>query len=60
MIGLNTPDPKVFWNGAPVNGIKNISVTNNALGQRVTLTFDEDPQLAEMAAAGIVIRRVPA
>lgn len=58
MIGLNTDTPKVFWNGAEIQGIKNISVANNALGQRVTLTFDEDQQLAEMQAAGITIRRV--
>lgn len=57
MVGLNTPEAQVFWNGVKVEGIKGIAVANGAGLSRVTLTLPEDPILAEMQAAGIVIKR---
>jgi hypothetical protein len=60
MIGLNTNEPQVFWNGAKVEGIVGIAVANDAETQRVILKISEDPLLAEMQAAGITIRRVVA
>jgi len=57
MIGLNTPAPQVFWNGAAVNGITAINVVNNAATQSVVLKLAESEQIASMQAAGITIRR---
>ncbi len=57
IVGANTPDRKVFWNGQEVSGISEINVSNDAERQRVVITVAEDPLLAEMKAAGITIRR---
>jgi hypothetical protein len=60
IVGANTPDVKVFWNGQEVPGIVGITIDHDAAMRRVTLKFKEDPQLAEMQEAGITIRRVKA
>ncbi len=57
IVGANTPDRKVFWNGQEVSGISELNVSNDAERQRVVITVAEDPLLAEMKAAGITIRR---
>lgn len=57
MIGLNTDAPQVFWNGTPVPGVVGIVVDNDSDSQRVVLKVQEDPILAEMIAAGVVIKR---
>lgn len=57
IVGANTPDRKVFWNGQEVSGISELNVSNDAERQRVVITVAEDPLLAEMKAAGIIIRR---
>ena len=57
IVGANTPDRKVFWNGQEVTGITELSINNNAERQRVAITVAEDQLLAEMKAAGIIIRR---
>ena len=57
IVGANTPDRKVFWNGQEVSGISEINVSNDAERQRVVITVAEDPLLAELKAAGIIIRR---
>ena len=57
IVGANTPDRKVFWNGQEVSGISEINVSDDAERQRVVITVAEDPLLAEMKAAGIIIRR---
>ena len=56
IVGANSTECKVFWNGQPVPNI-GVSVINSATLQRVVLTVQEDPILAEMAAAGITIKR---
>ncbi len=53
ILNAHTPEPQVFWNGAQVLNIKGLVVANG----KVTLTLPEDPVLAEMKAAGIVIKR---
>jgi hypothetical protein len=58
MVGLNTTEPKVFWNGQEVPGIVGITASNTSASPRVVLNVAEDPLLAEMQAAGIIIRRV--
>lgn len=51
IVGANTPDRKVFWNGQEVSGISELNVSNDAERQRVVITVAEDPLLAEMKAA---------
>ena len=58
IVGLNTTAPQVFWNGQQVPGIKGITASNTGAGQRVVLNVEEDPLLAEMQAAGVIVRRV--
>lgn len=58
MVGLNTTEPKVFWNGQEVPGIVGITASNTGTTPRVVLNIAEDPLLAEMQAAGVIIRRV--
>lgn len=58
MVGLNTTEPKVFWNGQEVPGIVGITASNTGTTPRVVLNIAEDPLLAEMQAAGIIIRMV--
>lgn len=57
VVGANTPGCKVFWNGREVPFL-GIAVDKDEKLNRVVLTVAEDPLLAEMKAAGIVIRRV--
>lgn len=58
VVGANTKDQQVYWNGAKVEGIVGLSIDNNEKRQRVVVTVKDDPVLAEMAAAGIKVRRV--
>lgn len=58
MVGLHTTEPKVFWNGQEVPGVKGITASNTGASPRVVLNVAEDPLLAEMKAAGIKIVRV--
>ena len=58
IINAHQKEPMVFWNGQAVPGVVSIKVDNSAASQRVVLTFQEDPALVEMAAAGIIIKRV--
>jgi len=53
ILNAHTPTPAVYWNGVQVPNITNLAVYNG----KVTLTLPEDPVLAEMKAAGIVIKR---
>ena len=53
IVGANTADAKVYWNGQEVPQI-GIKVAAGV----VTLIVKEDPTLADMQAAGIIIRRV--
>jgi hypothetical protein len=59
IIGANTTERKVFWNGQEVPCI-GLVVDNDALRQKVVIEVAEDPTFAEMQAAGIIIRRVAA
>jgi hypothetical protein len=57
LLNAHTAEPQVYWNGAKVEGIKAINVINSAGTSKVVLTLPEDPVLAEMQAAGIIIKR---
>lgn len=55
VVGANTPEPKVFWNGQEIEGITGITVTNTGETQRVVLRLPEP--LQELVDAGIIIKR---
>lgn len=59
MVGLNTLNPKVFWNGQLVDGIVGVQV-NSTEGQKpsVTLKVKEQVNFAEMQSSGVNIRRI--
>lgn len=57
ILGANTVDPTVMWNGILVP-VEAGSITWDSTKRSVTLTIKEDPIAAEMKAAGIQIRRV--
>lgn len=58
MIGLNTSNPKVFWNGALIPNITGILIDNGPEVHKVVLNMQEDNTVAELKAAGISVRRV--
>lgn len=58
IVGANTPECKVFWNGREVPGVKALNTIFDDDDHRVVIKVAEDPVLAEMKAAGIEIRRV--
>jgi len=53
LLNPHTSTPAVYWNGVQILDVIKINVA----GGKVTLTLPEDPILAEMAGAGIVIKR---
>lgn len=55
IVGANTTTPQVFFNGAQVEGVKTITVANNATVQRVVIGMEEP--LQELVDAGITIKR---
>ena len=57
ILNPHATDAKVFWNGVEVV-VQGISITNDDTTKaQVILTIAEDPILAELKAAGIIIRR---
>lgn len=61
MVGLNTPDPKVFWNGKELAGILSVRVDCDDDEQRIKIKVSSsasDELVAEMLAGGINIKRV--
>lgn len=57
MVGLNTPAPQVFWNGAPVPHIMQIRVDWEADEQRIKLKVSANDTIhAELVAAGVLIK----
>lgn len=54
ILNAHTQEPQVFWNGQLIQNL-GIQVS---FDNKVTLKVAEDPVLAEMAAAGITIKRV--
>jgi hypothetical protein len=62
MIGLNTTNPQVFWNGALVPNLKSIQVDWDDDDHRVKFKVSAiDPALsAELLIAGVNVRTVGA
>lgn len=54
IVGANTPEAKVFWDGQSVEFVK---LTVDTFTGKVVLHVREDPKLAAMKAAGITIVR---
>ena len=57
IIGANTADCQVFWNGVIVPN-KGVVVENTLDVHKVVIKVQEDPSVAEMQSAGITVRRV--
>ena len=55
LVGMNTTEPQIFFNGQVVEGVQAIAVTNTATKHSVTLTVAEP--LQELVDAGIIIKR---
>jgi hypothetical protein len=60
MVGLNTPAPQVFWNGAEVQGITGIRVDWENDEQRIKLKVNgtDEAMYSELALAGVTIKKV--
>lgn len=60
MVGLNTPTPKIFWNGIFIEGITSVRTDWEDGEKRVRLKLGGNlsPELeAEMTASGITIKK---
>ena len=62
VINPQDSDPKVFWNGRAVQGIKRIHIHNDEDESRVKLvvTGTDDEIYAQMIVAGINVKKVAA
>ena len=60
MLGLNTDEPKVFFNGVAVQGITEINVNWEHDEQRVKLRVngDDDTMYMQLTEAGITVKKV--
>lgn len=59
MVGLNTPTPKVFWNGQEVPGVTSIK-TNNDDGEhsvKLRVNGGADALYMELVSAGISVKK---
>ena len=57
IIGANTDTPQVFFNGAKVEGVLSIAVDSRQAVQKVVLKIEEDQAVADLQAAGVIVRR---
>jgi len=57
MVGLNTDTPQIFWNGQLVDNIQSIQVVNDSTRASVVLKMPEEPVVAELKAAGVIVKR---
>lgn len=59
MLGLNTKNPAIFWNGVKVPNLVSVRVDWEQDEQRVRVKVsDIDPALqAEMLAGGVMVRK---
>lgn len=53
IVGAHTNTPAVYWKGQLVPNVTGLRVADG----KVVLSVPDDPLLAEMQAAGIVVRR---
>lgn len=60
MVGLNTPEPRVYWNGVPVTGIVKIKTDWEADEQRITFKVRgmDEAIYMQLVEAGIHVRRM--
>lgn len=57
IVGANTPDMKVFFNGEEVTGVADLKIDWDIANPVVILTLNEAPLVSEMKANGIQVRR---
>ena len=59
IVGINTPNLKIFWNGVEVPGILTVDVSWDTDDHRVKLRVNgnADSMYLEMVSEGIVIKK---
>ena len=57
IVGANTNECKVYWNGVVIEGLKGLTVNNDEDTTKVIMTLAETPQVSELKSAGIIVRR---
>jgi hypothetical protein len=57
IVGSNTPDMKVYFNGTQIEGVKDLTLNWDPVSPRVTLTLNETSQVQELKQSGISVRR---
>ena len=57
IVGANTDAPQVFFYGVQVDGVLSIVVDTRQAVQKVVLKIAEDQVVADLQAAGVIIRR---
>lgn len=58
IIGLHTDTPQVVWKGQTLTNVTAIRAVNDGLTKTLSITISEDPLVAELKAAGIIVKRV--
>ncbi|HRC96260.1 MAG TPA: hypothetical protein PK317_05635 [Coprothermobacter proteolyticus] len=58
IIGLHTNTPQVIWKGQTLPNVTAIRAVNDELTRTLSITISEDPLVAELKAAGIIVKRV--
>lgn len=58
IIGLHTNTPQVVWKGQTLTNVTAIRAVNDELTKTLSITISEDPLVAELKAAGIIVKRV--
>ena len=57
IVGANTPQMKVYFNGVEVEGVQDLKMDWDIKTPKVTLTLSETNMVQDMKAAGIGVRR---
>lgn len=57
MVDLNTQSPKLYWNGRQISGVVGVRVNWESDEQKIVIRVQEQQDLAEMTAAGIIVKR---
>jgi hypothetical protein len=57
IVGANTPEMKVFFNGSEVTGVQDLKIDWDIKSPKVTLTLSETQQVQELKQSGISVRR---
>lgn len=57
IVGANTSEMQVFFNGAEVSGVQDLKIDWDSKAPKVTITLSETDLVQEMKSNGISVRR---